>query len=145
MVTSIPQNPFRLFANVLTNIGKQIVTGAVKQVSSGLGSTEPLHVAWGSGAGTAAVGDTTLFVEEAEARPAGTSSLVTTTTTNDTYQVVGTITAIAAKTITNAGLFDVTKAQGGAIAGNLFAKGDFAGISLNSGDSVAFTFRWQLQ
>jgi len=69
---------------------------------------------------------------------AGTSSQVTTTTTNDTYQVVGTITcAGAGKTITNAGLFDAST------GGNLFAKGDFTGIALNVGDSIQFTFKIQ--
>lgn len=145
MTISIPQNPISVLANVLTNVGRAIVTGSLKRVGAGIGSVEPTFVAWGSGAGIAAVGDTTLFVEEAEARSAGASSQVTTTITNDTYQVQGTITAVAAKTITNAGLFDAAKAQGGVAGGNLFAKGDFVGIALNSGDSIAFTFKWQLQ
>ncbi len=146
MAISIKESPIAVLANVLTNVGKQIVTGSLKRVGSGIGATEPVHIAWGSGAGTSAVGDTTLFAEEtAEARVAGTSSQQTITTTNDTYQVQGTVTASAAKTITNAGLFDVARAAGGTIAGNLFAKGDFAGVALNANDSIAFTFRWQLQ
>ncbi len=150
MAISIPQNPLRVLANVLTNVGKQIVTGSVKKVGSGPGAAEPVHIAWGSGAGTAAIADTTLFAEEtAEPRVAGSSSQQTGTnagaTTNDTYQVTGTVTASAAKTITNAGLFDVGRIAGGTIAGNLFAKGDFTGVSLNAQDSIAFTFRWQLQ
>lgn len=115
-------------ATVITNAGKDIVTNRIK--GSG---TEPNYVAWGSGAGTAVVGNTTLFTEESESRVAGTSTRQTTTTTNDTYQVVGTITASAGKTITNAGLFDA------ATVGNLFLKGDFTGIALNSGESIQFT------
>jgi hypothetical protein len=146
MTISLPiESPLRVFANVLTNMGRQIVTGRLKGVGSGAGFTEPIHIAWGSGAGTAAAADTTLFTEEAEARTAGTSTRITTAVTNDTYEVTGTITAVAGKTITNAGLFDVTKAQGGGITGNLFVKGDFAGVALANGDSIAFTFRWQLQ
>jgi hypothetical protein len=77
------------------------------------GSTEPLNIGWGTGgvAGgpfTAANTDIALFSEAAEARTAGTSSAVTTTTTNDTYQVTGTITATGARTITEVALSDST-------------------------------------
>lgn len=118
-------------ATVYTNAGKAITTNRIK--GSG---TEPLFVTWGTGAGTAAITDTTLFTEASEARTSGTSSQVTTTTTNDTYQVVGTITvAGTGKTITNAGLFDAST------SGNLFMKGDFTGIVLAVGESIAFTMK----
>ncbi len=65
----------------------------------------------------------------------GTSSRVTTTTTNDSYQVTGTRTATGSGTVTVSGLFDA------ASGGNLFVKGDFAGIALVSGDSIAYTFK----
>jgi hypothetical protein len=122
-------------ATVLTNVGKEIVQKRLKGES---GYNEPVYIAWGTGSGTAQVTDTTLFAEASEARVAGTSAVVTTTTTNDTYQVQGTMTASAAKTITNAGLFDA------ASGGRLFIKGDFSGISLSAGDSIQFTFKWQL-
>lgn len=121
-----------LGATVFTNAGKAIVTNRI--IGSG---TQPNYVAWGTGAGTAAVGDTTLFTEAPEARVAGTSSRVTTTVTNDTYQVVGTMTASAARTITNAGLFDA------ATGGSLLMKGDFTGVALASGDSIQFTMKLQ--
>lgn len=117
-------------ATVFCNSGKAITTNRLK----GAG-TEPVYVAWGTGAGTAAAADTTLFTESTEARVAGTSTQQTTTTTSDTYQVVGTITASGAKTITNAGLFDALT------VGNLFMKGDFTGVALNSGESIAFTMK----
>lgn len=121
-------------ATVLTNAGRDILTARIK--GSG---TEPKHVAWGTGVGVAAVGDTTLFTESAdEARTAGTSTQEMTSVANDTYQVVGTImVAVAPKTITNAGLFDA------GVAGNLFIKGDFTGIPLNVGDAIQFTIKWQ--
>lgn len=119
-------------ATVLTTKGKEIIVDRI------LGNgTEPKYVAWGTGAGTAAVSDTTLFTESAEARVAGTSSKVTTTTTNDTYQVVGTMTASAGRTITNAGLFDAST------SGNLFIKTDFTGVVLATSDSITFTFKCQ--
>lgn len=117
-------------ATVLTNAGKAITTNRIK----GAG-TEPVHVAWGTGAGTAAATDTTLFTESAEARTSGTSTQQTTTVTNDTYQVVGTITATGTRAITNAGLFDASS------GGNLFMKGDFATINLAPDDSIQFTMK----
>ena len=116
-------------ATVLTNAGKSITTNRIK--GSG---TEPLHVAMGTGAGTAVIADTTLFTE-VETRTAGTSTQQTTTTTNDTYQVIGTVTATATRAVTNAGLFDASS------AGNLYMKGDFATVNLSSGDSIQFTMR----
>ena len=117
-------------ATVLTNAGKAITTNRIK--GSG---TEPTFVAWGTGAGTAAITDTTLFTESAEARVSGASTQQTTTTTNDTYQVVGTLTASAGRAITNAGLFDA------AAVGNLYMKSDFAVINLLAGDAIQFTMR----
>jgi hypothetical protein len=79
-------------ATVVTNTGKGIVTNRLK----GAG-TEPVNVGWGTGAGTAAATDTTLFTEAlvtlaagTSDHTAGTSTQQTTTTTSDTYQVVAT-------------------------------------------------------
>jgi hypothetical protein len=120
-------------ATVFTHAGKAICTNRLK--GSG---TEPNYVAWGTGAGTAAVTDTTLFTEASESRVSGTSTQQTTTQTSDTYQVVGTITcAGAGKTITNAGLFDAST------AGNLLMKGDFTGVVLGVGESIQFTLKLQ--
>lgn len=122
-------------ATVLTNSGKAIVTNRI------LGSgTAPNYVGWGTGAGTAAASDTSLFTEDTTggyARVNGTASRVTTSQTNDTYQVVGTLTALASLTITNAGTFDAVS------AGNIFVKGDFTGIALNTSDSISFTIKTQ--
>jgi len=114
-------------ATVYTNAGKAVTTNRIK----GAG-TEPNFVAIGTGTGTAAAADTTLFTE-VETRATGTSTQQTTTVTNDTYQVVGTITATAARAVTNAGLFDAST------AGNMFMKGDFATVNLASGDSIQLT------
>jgi hypothetical protein len=124
--------PLMLGATVIVNGGQAIVTN--RMISAG---TEPKFVAWGTGAGTAAITDTTLFTESTdEARTSGTSSRVTTTVTNDTYQVVGTITvATTGKTITNVGLFDAVT------TGNLYFKSDFTGLALLVGDSITFTIK----
>jgi hypothetical protein len=131
---SVAALPLMLGATVIVNGGQAIVTN--RMIGSG---TEPKFVMWGTGAGTAAVTDTTLFTETTdEARTTGTSSRVTTTVTNDTYQVVGTITvATAGKTITNVGLFDVVTAS----SGNLYFKSDFTGLVLAIADSITFTIK----
>ena len=46
-------------ATVVVNAGRDITTNRLK----GAG-TEPLNIGWGTGAGTAAVADTTLFTEK---------------------------------------------------------------------------------
>ena len=118
-------------ATLLVNAGKAIITNRIK--GSG---TEPSYVAYGTGAGTTGATDTTLFTETGT-RVSGTSTQQTTSTTNDTYQVVGTQTAGGTLAITNAGLFDAST------SGNLFVKGDFSTINLSSGDSIQFTFKTQ--
>jgi hypothetical protein len=118
-------------ATLLVNSGKAVVTNRIK--GSG---TEPSYVAWGTGAGTTAATDTTLFTETGT-RVSGTSSQQTTSVTNDTYQVLGTMTAGGSLAITNAGTFDAST------SGNLFVKGDFSTINLSSGDSIQFTFKTQ--
>lgn len=120
-------------ANVVTNGGKALVVSRIR----GLGA-EPNRIGWGTGAGTAGVTDTDLFTPASEARVTGTSSSVTTTVANDTYQVTGLMTADANKTITNVGQFDA------ATAGTLFSKADFAGIALNTGDGINWTLKTQV-
>jgi|GEM_PF-2468958 len=95
------------------------------------------YLGWGTGAGTSAHGDTTLFTESTEARVQTTNSYQTTSVTNDTLKMVGTLTAAAAKTITNMGVLDA------ASNGNLFVKADFAGVPLNPNDSIQATFTFQ--
>ena len=119
-------------ATVLVNTGKAIVTNYL----AGGAATQPKYIGWGTGAGTAAITDTTLFTENGS-RTTGTTTQVTTTTTDDTFQVVGTLTAGSGLTITNAGTFDA------ASSGNLFVKGDFTGLVLASGDSIQFTIKTQ--
>lgn len=125
-------------ATFIVDGGLDVTTNRIK----GAG-TEPLNIGWGTGAGTAARTDTTLFTEKlldlstsaGTDHTVGTSTRQTTNTTNDTYQVAGTRTAGGAGTVTNAGLFDA------ASGGNLFLKGDFTGVGLASGDGIAFTIK----
>lgn len=122
---------------LITNKGKEITVNRIK--GSG---TEPKYVAWGLDGGTALpldITNTALGQAAPEARTSGTSSVVTTTTTNDTYRVVGTITATATRKIKEVGLFDAST------GGNLFVRGTFDEINLEAGDSIQFTINVQFR
>ena len=115
-------------ATVLTQIGEEWIVDKLDETVQ----TKPEYIDWGTGAGTAAKGDTALFVEASEARIQGTLTQPLT----DKLRLVGTMTcAGAGKTITNAGSFTVaTKATG-----PLIIHGDFTGIALAIGDKIEFT------
>ena len=117
-------------ATVLTNAGEE---WAAKRMA-GTSALDGHFIGWGTGAGTAAKADSTLFTEASEARVAGSVSVVG-SGASAVYQVVGTLTANAAKTITNAGNLDASS------GGTLIVHGDFTGIALQSGDSIQFTIQ----
>ncbi len=121
-------------STAVVNAGRAIITNRI--IGSG---TEPKYVAIGTGTTAVALTDTQLG-GEVESRTTGTSSRTTTSTTNDTYQVTGTVAATTSRTIGEAGLFDQS-----ALGGNMFVRGVLAStISLASGDSIAFTFTVQI-
>ena len=66
-------------ATLLVNTGKAIVTNYL----AGGAATQPKYVAWGTGAGTTAATDTTLFTETGS-RVSGTTTQVTTTSNKNT-------------------------------------------------------------
>ena len=130
----VEQTEESLVATVVTYLGYAIIT---KMLSGGVQAV-PDFCAFGTGAGTAAATDTALFTEIGAGRVTGTPTQQTTTQTNDTFQVVGTLTAGSALAITNAGLFDAST------SGNLFLIGDFAVINLASGDTLTLTAKTQI-
>lgn len=114
---------------VFTNAGLAVVTNRIK----GLGN-EPNYIHWGTGTSTPQVTDTALQSPRSESRVAGTSSIVTTTVTNDTYRVTGTLTVSGTNaTISEVGLFDAST------SGNMIVRAVFDGLPLVVGDSVTFT------
>jgi hypothetical protein len=123
-------------ATVVTTSGK--VTAASRMQTTP-GRTPPKFVGMGTGGGarTAAAADTALTTE-AETRATGTESIVTVTAANDAYQVQGTITATAGRTVNEAGTFDASS------AGNIDISATFPDIGLLSGDSLQFTFKHQM-
>ena len=120
-------------ATVYCDSGEAVVVDLIDGTSAVHLDATNAKVAWGTGAGTAAKADTTLFTEASEARVVPTVSQPTA----DTNRWVGTITADGAKTITNAGLFN------SAAGATLIVKGDFTGIVLALGDKIEFTVSLQ--
>lgn len=127
-------------ATVVTNAGKAIIAG--RMFGATPSQAEPNFCAMGTGATaaarTAAATDTALSTQ-VESRVAGTSSRVTTTVTNDTHQVVGTITASASRAVDEAGLFDAS------IGGNMYTSATHNVVNLASGDSLQYTWKVQFQ
>ena len=122
---------------VITKDGLAIVANRVK----GLG-TEPLYLAWGTGTTEATSSDTALETEDTTvgyARVAGVSSIVTISETDDTYQVSGSITAAAALTITEWGIFDASS------SGNmLYHEVSVPGFDLAIGGILNFVIKFQI-
>jgi hypothetical protein len=122
-------------SSLVPNVGKAIISGRM------FGTTptqiEPKWIEWGTGAGAGAAASTTTSTAGAEARTVGTSSMVTTTQTNDTHQVTGTIVATSGKTVTNVGLFDALT------TGVLYAIFDGLSVALLTGDGISFTCKVQ--
>ena len=93
----------------------------------------PGWVGWGIGTIAPVPSNAGLGTPSAEARTVGTKTQETTTTTNDTYQVVALITALSAQAITEVAVFDALT------AGNLFLRGTFSAINVSIDDTVEFT------
>jgi hypothetical protein len=127
-------------ATVVTNIGKAMFCDRMK-ASPSTYTNPPKYVAMGVGATgaarTAGITDTALSTE-VETRTSGTESTQTTTTTGDTYQVVGTVTATSTRAVDEMGLFDASS------SGNMGFSATFAVVNLSSGDSIQFTAKSQL-
>jgi hypothetical protein len=111
-------------AVVATNAAKDWIADKL----DGTVATTPGFIGWGTGAGTAAAGDTTLFTEASEARVATTQTQPTSTTCRAT----ATITATGTKTITNAGSFTASS------GGTLIIHYDHSGVPVISGDSITY-------
>jgi hypothetical protein len=111
--------------------GMAITTNRIK----GAG-TEPKYIGWGTGTTAPAHDNTALETAAAEARADGTTTQQTTNTTNDTYQVVGTLVcAGSGKTITEVATFDASA------NGNMDVRATFTGIALSVGDGIIFTIK----
>lgn len=127
-------------ACVVTNKGKAMFADRVRTTPATY-TTAPKWVAMGVGATgaarTAAAADTALTTE-VESRTSGSESVVTTSVTNDTLQVTGSITATANRAVDEYGLFDANA------AGNMFVSGTQNVQNLVNTDVIAFVIKVQL-
>ena len=95
------------------------------------------YIATGTGTGQA-VTDTTLATEITDSgleRTAGTGTRVTTTTTNDTAQLVVSFSVTGSKSVTEAGMFNA------ASAGDMVAYQNFTALPLVNGDTLQITWK----
>jgi len=121
----------------------------VKVVDNGLAVTtdrlldspagaEPKWIDMGTGVTPAADADTVLETPGPETRVVGVMTQETTTVTDDTLQVVGTITCdTGAKDITECGLFTHLSST----TGFLYLHATFDSIHLEIGNSIEFTIK----
>lgn len=117
---------------IMTNAGKAMITNRLNG-----GGTTPQYIAWGTGSTAEAATQTALVTPSAEARTAGVVTQQTTTVTNDTYRVVGTVTSLSAQTIQEIGLFDAST------AGGMMLRHLTGAQTMAIGDGIAFTFNVQ--
>jgi len=114
-------------ADIFTSVGEQL---AADYFDGSASAPANWYGAWGTGAGTSAKGDTTLFTEASETRVTVTESQPAA----NQNRFVWTLTANGAKTITNAGVFSASS------GGSMPLKTDFTGIALALNDQIQFTF-----
>lgn len=96
------------------------------------------YIAVGTSSTAPAVGNTTLVAEIVDsglARAAGTVSRVTTTGTNDTYQITYTWTASGSKTIEEVGVFNA------ASSGTMLSRALTTSKAVTSGETLTGTYQ----
>jgi hypothetical protein len=131
--------------NLITTTGK---AGAASRINGSGGEAAFTSIGIGVGTTSANVADTALETEKkadgtaasgvhALATASVTASRVTTTVTNDTAQLVGTISFTATLAVTESGVFNADT------NGTMIARQVFSGINVVSGDSLQLT--WKLK
>jgi hypothetical protein len=96
---------------------------------------------WGTGSAAAASANVVTTTTTTEARVSCTATQQTTSVTNDTLQLVATITAAGARTITEVGAFDAVGTGSPPTGGNMDYYCDHGSVTLASGDSIAYTMK----
>lgn len=122
-------------ATIYVQAGENVVVDLIDGTSATHLDSTNGYIGWGTGAGTAAKGDTDLFTPATEARV----QVVASQPVSDKNQWVATITADAGKTITNAGFFQGAGSGSPPSGGTLIVHGDHAGQVLALGDKIQYT------
>lgn len=133
----------RNITNLITDAGRAAVASRIN--GSG-GAAAFTAIGQGTGATAASAADTTLQTEvkadgtaasgvHALATASVTVSRVTTTVTNDTAQLVGTVSETATIAITESGVFNADT------NGTLLCRQTFSAVNVVNGDSLQFTWK----
>jgi hypothetical protein len=121
----------------MADVGFVVNEGLTQMISAlSTSATVPKWIGWGIGGSAVATSiNTALTSEQVTIRCTGTVTIQTWNTTSDTLQVTGTMTATAAYTITEVGLFNAST------AGSMFLRVTCDAINLGIGDSIAWTIK----
>lgn len=119
--------------NIFTNAGK-----AQMALLCGDATATPFtYVAVGTSSTAVAATDTTLTAEIVDtglSRASGTVTRITTTVTNDTYQISKTFTATGSKTVEEVGIFNASS------AGTMLSHALTGSKALTNNDTLAITY-----
>ena len=124
--------------NLITTAGKGLGTALLGAVGSPAACT---YLELGIGTNAAAAADTALqsaITDSGLARAAATVTQQTTTTTNDTLQLVKQWTASGSKAITECGIFNASS------SGSMFGRQVFSAINVVSTDTIQITYQVKL-
>ena len=125
----------KVIGNGVPTVGKALIAGRLN--ASGAPAAAD-YIAVGTGTNAFAAGDTTLQTETVGSgltRAQGTASLVTTTTTNDTAQVLKSFTVTGSVAVTESGVFNASS------GGTLLCRQVFSAINVVNGDTLQITWK----
>lgn len=128
----------KVIGNLITNAGFALAAGLLNGSGTPAAAT---YIAVGTGTTAAAVTDTALQTETATSglsRAAGTVSLVTTTVTNDTAQILKSFSVTGTVAVTESGVLNA------ASTGTLLCHQVFTAINVVSGDTLQVTWKIQM-
>lgn len=128
----------KVIGNLITNAGFALAAGLLNGSGSPAAAT---FIAVGTGVTAANVTDTTLQTETATSglsRAAGTLSLVTTSVTNDTAQILKSFSVSGTVAVTESGVLNA------ASTGTLLCRQVFSAINVVNGDTLQVTWKVQM-
>jgi hypothetical protein len=127
----------KVVSNLITNAGRGLISGLINGSGSPAAAT---FIAVGTGVVAASASDTTLGTETAASgltRAAGTVSLVTTTVTNDTAQILKSFSVTGTVAVTESGVLNASS------GGTLLCRQVFSAINVVNTDTLQIT--WKIQ
>lgn len=128
----------KVIGNLITNAGFALAAGLLNGSGTPAAAT---FIAVGTGTTAAAVTDTTLQTETATSglsRAAGTVSLVTTSVTNDTAQILKSFSVTGTVAVTESGVLNASS------SGTLLCRQVFTAINVVNGDTLQVTWKVQM-